>query len=71
MSFYKVFFKPFFVGTKDVGEIPKFKGAKTLVKKGAIKDKHKYLYLIKHIRPLIHNHVPTNNCDGMIGSVLA
>ena len=26
---------------------------------------------MKHIRPLIHNHVPTNTCDGMIGSVLA
>ena len=26
---------------------------------------------IKHSRPLIHNHVPTNACDGMIGSALA
>ena len=29
------------------------------------------LLKIKHIWPLIHNHVPTLNCDGMIGSVLA
>ena len=49
------------------------KGAQTLEKDGdwggAKKDKD--VYIIKHIRPLINNHVPTNTCDGMIGSVLA
>ena len=42
---------------------------KSLYSVGTEKDSH--FQLIKHIWPLIHNHVPMNNHDGMIGSVLA
>ena len=37
------------------------KGAQTLEKDGDLvgAKKDKDIYLIKHIRPLIHNHVPT------------